>query len=44
MTTADGTRLVFSMLCNNWTTPVREVEQVQDAIAAQLASLNLGSR
>ncbi len=43
VTTADGTRLVFSMLCNNWTTPVREVEQVQDQIAAQLASLNLRS-
>jgi len=42
VTTADGVALVFSFLCNNWTVPVHDVEQVQDAIAARLASLSLG--
>ena len=42
VTTADGHLLIFSALCNNWTTPVREVERVQDAIAIDLASLHLG--
>jgi D-alanyl-D-alanine carboxypeptidase/D-alanyl-D-alanine-endopeptidase (penicillin-binding protein 4) len=42
VTTADGAQLVFSMLCNNWTTPVHDVEQVQDAIAALLASTTRG--
>jgi serine-type D-Ala-D-Ala carboxypeptidase/endopeptidase (penicillin-binding protein 4) len=41
VTTADGTPLVFSFLCNNWTTPVRDVEHVQDEIAARLASMTL---
>ncbi|HEX6630821.1 MAG TPA: D-alanyl-D-alanine carboxypeptidase, partial [Gemmatimonadaceae bacterium] len=41
VTTGDGTLLVFSTLANNWTTPVREVERVQDAIAAYLAALQL---
>jgi D-alanyl-D-alanine carboxypeptidase/D-alanyl-D-alanine-endopeptidase (penicillin-binding protein 4) len=36
---ADGELLLFSFLCNNWTTPVRAVERVQDAIAARLAAL-----
>ncbi len=44
VTTADGVPLVFSFLCNNWTTPVRDVERVQDEIAARLASLTLGRR
>ncbi len=30
---------MFSFLCNNYTVPTREVERVQDAIAARLASL-----
>ena len=38
VTTADGVPLVFSFLCNNWTTSVHDVERVQDEIAAQLAS------
>jgi serine-type D-Ala-D-Ala carboxypeptidase/endopeptidase (penicillin-binding protein 4) len=42
VTTADGVPLVFSFLCNNWTTSVHEVERVQDEIAVRLASLVLG--
>jgi D-alanyl-D-alanine carboxypeptidase/D-alanyl-D-alanine-endopeptidase (penicillin-binding protein 4) len=38
VTTADGRRLIFSFLCNNFTTPTREVERVQDAILVALAS------
>jgi hypothetical protein len=34
--------LIFSALCNNWTTSVREIERVQDAIAVDLASMHLG--
>ena len=36
---ADGELLLFSLLCNNWTTPVRAVERVQDEIGARLAAL-----
>jgi D-alanyl-D-alanine carboxypeptidase/D-alanyl-D-alanine-endopeptidase (penicillin-binding protein 4) len=39
VTTADGRLLLFSFLANNWTTPVRQVEQVQDAIAVRLAEM-----
>jgi serine-type D-Ala-D-Ala carboxypeptidase/endopeptidase (penicillin-binding protein 4) len=39
VTTADGRLLIFSLLCNNWTTPSREVDEVADAIAVRLASL-----
>ena len=39
VTTADGQLLLFSMMCNNWTTSVRAVEQVQDRTAALLASM-----
>lgn len=42
VTTADGHMLIFSALCNNWTVSVHDVERVQDAIAARLASLTLG--
>jgi serine-type D-Ala-D-Ala carboxypeptidase/endopeptidase (penicillin-binding protein 4) len=42
VSTADGVPLVFSFLCNNWTTSVHEVERVQDEIAVRLASLVLG--
>jgi D-alanyl-D-alanine carboxypeptidase/D-alanyl-D-alanine-endopeptidase (penicillin-binding protein 4) len=38
VTTADGRMLMFSFLCNNFTTPTREVERVQDAILVALAS------
>jgi hypothetical protein len=33
--------LIFSFLCNNWTSPVRSVERVQDTIAAALAGMRL---
>ncbi len=42
VTTADGHLLLFSVLANNWTVNVRQVEAVQDAIAVQLASMRLG--
>ena len=41
VTTADGVPLLFSFLANNWTTPTREVERVQDAIAVRLAGMRL---
>jgi D-alanyl-D-alanine carboxypeptidase/D-alanyl-D-alanine-endopeptidase (penicillin-binding protein 4) len=41
VTTADGRTLIFSLLCNNWTVPVRAVERVQDAIVAHLAATSL---
>jgi serine-type D-Ala-D-Ala carboxypeptidase/endopeptidase (penicillin-binding protein 4) len=40
-TTADGHLLIFSMLANNWTVNVREVERVQDAIAVRLTQMQL---
>ncbi len=43
VTSADGARLVFSLLCNNWTVPVHDVEVVQDSIAARLASMTLAA-
>jgi D-alanyl-D-alanine carboxypeptidase/D-alanyl-D-alanine-endopeptidase (penicillin-binding protein 4) len=42
VTTADGRVLIFSLLCNNWTTSSREVDQVADAIAVRLAALRGG--
>lgn len=44
VTTADGRLLLFSVLANNWTVNVREVEQVQDTVAVRLATLRLGER
>ncbi|HTJ20819.1 MAG TPA: D-alanyl-D-alanine carboxypeptidase/D-alanyl-D-alanine-endopeptidase [Gemmatimonadaceae bacterium] len=41
VTTADRHMLIFSFLCNNFTVPNREVERVQDAIAARLAAMRL---
>jgi len=38
VTTADGRQLLFSVLCNNFTVPNRDVERVQDAILVWLAS------
>src|SRR6478672_345605 len=38
VTTADGERLIFSLLSNNWTTPSSAVTGVADQIAAALAS------
>ena len=43
VTTRDGRVLVFSILANNWTTPLREVERVQDEIVTRLAALDLGT-
>lgn len=40
-TTADGTPLIFSLLSNNWTSPVRSVDEVYNAIALRLATLRL---
>jgi D-alanyl-D-alanine carboxypeptidase/D-alanyl-D-alanine-endopeptidase (penicillin-binding protein 4) len=39
VTTADKRLLLFSVLCNNWTTPQADVDRVADAIGATLASL-----
>ena len=44
VTSADGRLLMYSLLCNNWTVPVRVVERVQDNIVARLAGMSLGSR
>jgi D-alanyl-D-alanine carboxypeptidase/D-alanyl-D-alanine-endopeptidase (penicillin-binding protein 4) len=41
VTTANGRLLIFSLLSNNWTVPVREVERVQDAIGARLAGMSV---
>lgn len=41
VTTADGRRLLFSVLCNNFTAPATRVLAAQDAIAVHLASLRL---
>jgi D-alanyl-D-alanine carboxypeptidase/D-alanyl-D-alanine-endopeptidase (penicillin-binding protein 4) len=38
VTTADGERLIFSILANNWTTPSSVVTGVADRIAAALAA------
>jgi D-alanyl-D-alanine carboxypeptidase (penicillin-binding protein 4) len=38
VTTADGERLIFSILCNNFTTRSSEVTAVGNAIGAALAS------
>ncbi|HEX2716112.1 MAG TPA: D-alanyl-D-alanine carboxypeptidase/D-alanyl-D-alanine-endopeptidase [Gemmatimonadaceae bacterium] len=43
VTTADGRLLVFSVLANNWTVPVRRIESVQDMIATRLAAMHLGT-
>ena len=44
VTSADGRLLIYSVLCNNWTVPVRAVERVQDSIVARLAGMTAGSR
>jgi D-alanyl-D-alanine carboxypeptidase/D-alanyl-D-alanine-endopeptidase (penicillin-binding protein 4) len=38
VTTRNGETLLFSALCNNWTTDVKAVERVQDEIAERLAA------
>jgi D-alanyl-D-alanine carboxypeptidase/D-alanyl-D-alanine-endopeptidase (penicillin-binding protein 4) len=42
VTTADQQLVLFSLLCNNYTVPTREVERVQDALVTLLASRSLG--
>lgn len=44
VTSADGRLLIYSLLCNNWTVPVRIVERVQDSLVARLAGMTVGSR
>lgn len=44
VTSADGRLLVYSVMCNNWTVPVRVVERVQDTIVARLAGMTAGAR
>ena len=44
VTSADGRLLVYSLLANNWTVPVRVVERVQDTIVARLAGMTAGAR
>lgn len=44
VTSADGRLLIFSMMANNWTVPVREIERVQDAIAVKLSQMRFGER
>lgn len=41
VTTANGRLLIFSLLSNNWTVPLREVERVQDTIGARLAAMRV---
>jgi D-alanyl-D-alanine carboxypeptidase/D-alanyl-D-alanine-endopeptidase (penicillin-binding protein 4) len=43
VTTADGELLLFSILCNNYTVPTRQVDRVADALAVQMASLRFGA-
>jgi serine-type D-Ala-D-Ala carboxypeptidase/endopeptidase (penicillin-binding protein 4) len=42
VTTADGQLVLFSILCNNYTVPTREVDRVQDQLVAMLAGRSLG--
>jgi D-alanyl-D-alanine carboxypeptidase/D-alanyl-D-alanine-endopeptidase (penicillin-binding protein 4) len=44
VTTVDRHLLLFSILVNNWTTPVREVNLAQDSIMARVAGMRLRDR
>lgn len=44
VTSADQQLVLFSLLCNNYTVPTREVERVQDALVTLLASRSLGAQ
>ena len=44
VTSADGRLLIFSMFANNQTVPTREVDRVQEAILAYLASMDAAPR
>jgi D-alanyl-D-alanine carboxypeptidase/D-alanyl-D-alanine-endopeptidase (penicillin-binding protein 4) len=41
VTTANHRMLIFSFLCNNMTTPVKDVVRVQDVIATRLATMSV---
>jgi serine-type D-Ala-D-Ala carboxypeptidase/endopeptidase (penicillin-binding protein 4) len=41
VTAADGRLIMFSILCNNWLAPQRDVDRVADAIGVRLAELRL---
>ena len=41
VTTADGRLLLFSMLCNNFVVPTRQVDRVSDAIGVRLATMRI---
>ena len=41
VTTADGRRLLFSLVANHWIGPSQDARDMQDAIAARLASMRL---
>ena len=43
VTTADGHLVLFSMLCNNYTVPNREIERVQDLLVVTIAASRVGS-
>ncbi len=43
VTSADGHQIIFSMLCNNFTLPTREVERVQDLLVVTLAASRFGA-
>jgi len=43
-TSADGRLVLFSLLCNNYTVPTREVERVQDLLVTTLAASALPRR
>ena len=43
VTTAGGGQLVFSVLCNNYTTSTDYISRVQDSIAVRLTRLHIGS-
>ena len=41
VTTADGRMLVYSIMANNYSTPSRPIDQIQNEIGARLAALRL---
>ena len=38
---ADGHLIIFSMLCNSFTLPTREVERVQDLLVSTVAGMRV---
>ena len=39
--TADGHLIIFSMMCNSFTVPTREVERVQDLLVSTIAGMRV---